>query len=309
MVISEINGIQFNFTEEVYDALKTNAPIVGLESNVITHGLDYPENVKTALAVENAVRLSGSIPATIGIENGKVLVGMTNHDIERFASYKRIPKISSRDIPIILSKKSSGATTVASSLVLSEMVGIKFFSSAGIGGVHIGASQSMDISSDLIQFTKSKVAVVCAGAKKILDLGLTLEVLETNCVPLVTYKYDSFPAFYCRNSGYKSPHRSDSLDEISEAIDIYWKMNGKSFLVAVPTREEDAINSEDVDEVISKAIFEAKERNIFGNEITKFIMKHVDNATKGRASLANKAVLINTARIAGELANKFFKDR
>jgi pseudouridine-5'-phosphate glycosidase len=200
-------------SDEVATALAAGDAVVALESNVITHGLRYPENAETARSVEDAVRAGGSVPATIGIEDGRLVIGMTDEDIERFASTPGIPKVSSRDMPVVLAEGAMGATTVASSLVAAHLAQIPFFASAGIGGVHRGAERSMDVSSDLIQFTRSKVAVVCAGAKSILDLRLTMEYLETHCVPVVSYRSDDFPAFYCVSSGIRADHRID--DETS----------------------------------------------------------------------------------------------
>ena len=303
MNLSRGRSIPIIYSEEVAEALNCGAPVVALESNVITHGLDYPDNLTTAGRVEDAVRRSGAVPATIGIDNGTVLIGLEDAQKERFATASGIPKVSSRDLPIVLAQKRMGATTVASSVVLAEMAGISFFSSAGIGGVHRGAQTTMDISSDLIQFTRSKVAVVCAGAKNILDLGLTMEFLETHCVPLISYKFDDFPAFYCRSSGYRSPHRIDDEGVIARTIELYWEL-GKagSVLIATPTKEEDAIDSADVEAEVEKAIVDARRQGVTGNGLTKFLMKAVDRVTDGRSAQANMAVLINTAEVAGRLA-------
>lgn len=291
------------FSEEVSDALRDGKPVVALESNVITHGLQYPENAATAHKVEAAVRAGGAVPATIGIADGRILIGMTEADIERFASTPGIPKVSSRDMPVILAQGGMGATTVASSLVAAELANIPFFSSAGIGGVHRGAERTMDISSDLIQFTRSRVAVVCAGAKSILDLGLTLEYLETHNVPLISYKTDDFPAFYCVSSGLRSPHRLDDEAMIARAIEWHWALgNHSAILITNPIRQEDAIDSREVDAVISKAMSTAEADGVRGNAITKYLMRAVDKATAGRSAKANMSVLISTAELAGRLA-------
>ncbi|WP_199610135.1 pseudouridine-5'-phosphate glycosidase [Flocculibacter collagenilyticus] len=291
------------FTEEVHDAIQQGLPVVALESNVISHGLKYPYNLETANLVEEAVRKGGAIPATIGIENGQFLIGMTDHMKTRFATESGIPKVSSRDLPVVLAKGGLGASTVASSLVAAELANIPFFSSAGIGGVHRGAETSMDISSDLIQFTRSKVAVVCAGAKNILDLGLTMEFLETQCVPLVSYRYDDFPAFYCRSSGLPSPHRIDDPHMIARTIETYWNLGKKgAVLITTPTKEEDAIDSNEIDAEINKAIAAAKRDGVSGNGVTKYIMHAIDEVTQGRSATANMKVLINTAEVAGQLA-------
>ncbi|MFI2073486.1 pseudouridine-5'-phosphate glycosidase [Streptomyces triculaminicus] len=291
------------YSEEVAEAVRSGAPVVALESNVITHGLPYPDNAATARKVEAAVRAGGAVPATIGVEDGRILIGMTDADIERFASTPGIPKVSSRDLPVVLARGGMGATTVASSLVAAELAGIPFFASAGIGGVHRGAETTMDVSSDLVQFTRSKVAVVCAGAKSILDLGLTMEFLETHCVPLVTYRFDEFPAFYCRTSGIRSPHRLDDEAVIARAVEAYWALGGNgSFLVATPIGEEDAIDSAEVDAAIADAIVAAEREGVRGNAITKYLMRAVDKVTDGRSAQANMSVLISTAELAGRLA-------
>jgi pseudouridine-5'-phosphate glycosidase len=291
------------FSEEVSDAINSGKPVVALESNVITHGLSYPENAATARKVEGAVRAGGSIPATIGIADGRILIGMTDADIERFASTPGIPKVSSRDMPVILARGGMGATTVASSLVAAELANIPFFSSAGIGGVHRGAEKSMDVSSDLIQFTRSKVAVVCAGAKSILDLNLTMEYLETHCVPLISYRSDDFPAFYCLSSGIRSPHRMDDEAMIARAIDTHWALgNHSGILITSPIRAEEAIDSREVDAVITQAMISAEKEGVRGNALTKYLMRAVDKVTEGRSARANMSVLISTAEVAGRIA-------
>lgn len=291
------------FTDEVAAALAAGDPVVALESNVITHGLAYPDNAATARKVEEAVRSGGAVPATLGIDNGRILVGMTDEDIERFAATAGIPKVSSRDLPVVLASGGMGATTVASSLVAAELAGIPFFSSAGIGGVHRGAETSMDISSDLIQFTRSKVAVVCAGAKKILDLGLTMEFLETHCVPVISYRFDDFPAFYCRSSGLRAPHRLDDEALIARAVETHWRLgNDGSVLIASPTREEDAIDGEEVEEAIVRALADAERDGVRGGAVTKYVMRAVDRATEGKSARANMAVLVHTAEVGGRLA-------
>lgn len=289
--------------EEIADALSDGRPVVALESNVITHGLRYPGNVETLARIEAAVRATGAVPATIAIENGHFLVGLSAGDIERFASDETIPKVSSRDLPVILAAGGRGATTVASSLVAADLAGIGFFSSAGIGGVHRGAERSFDISSDLIQFTRSRAAVVCAGAKNILDLGLTAEFLETHSVPVISYGHDEFPAFYCRSSGVRAPHRIDNLSAIAQAIDLHWALGGPGgVLVTAPIQEEDAIPETLVEPAIAAAVAEAERHGITGNALTKYLMRAVEDATGGRSSQANAIVLVQSAGIAGELA-------
>jgi len=297
------SDLQITTSEEVREALIAGRPVVALESNVITHGLPYPDNAATALRVESAVRLSGAIPATVCVDNGTIRVGMGADDIERFASTPGIPKVSNRDLGIVLANGGSGATTVASSLLIAELAGISFFSSAGIGGVHRGAAETMDISSDLIQFTRSRVAVVSAGAKKILDLGLTLEYLETHGVPLVSYQSDDFPAFYCQTSGFRSPHRIDDATVLARAIEHHWASgNDSAFLITSPVGQDDAIDADEVDRAVDAALRTAEGDGVRGQAITKYLMRAVDKATSGRSAEANMAVLVSCAEVAGALA-------
>ncbi|WP_437902316.1 pseudouridine-5'-phosphate glycosidase [Sorangium sp. So ce327] len=296
-------NVPLSLSEEVSDAIRDGAPVVALESNVITHGLRYPENVATARRVEQAVRAAGAVPATIGIDGGRLMIGMTAADMERFGATPSIPKVSSRDMSVILAKGGMGATTVASSLVAAELASIPFFASAGIGGVHRGAERTMDISSDLIQLTRSKVAVVCAGAKSILDLALTMEYLETHCVPLIAYRSDDFPAFYCASSGIRSPHRLDDEEAIARAVESHWALgNQSSVLITSPVRAEDAIDGREVDAALTRATAAAEGDGIRGNALTKYLMRAVDEATEGRSAQANMAVLVSTAEVAGRLA-------
>ncbi len=291
-------------SDEVATALDAGAAVVALESNVITHGLRYPQNAETAHRVEDAVKAGGSVPATIGIEDGRLMIGMTDADIERFASTPGIPKVSSRDMPVVLAKGGMGATTVASSLVAATLAEIPFFASAGIGGVHRGAERTMDVSSDLIQFTRSRVAVVCAGAKSILDLRLTMEYLETHCVPVVSYRSDDFPAFYCVSSGIRADHRVDDDAVVARAIEAHWALgNDSSFLITSPIDEEHAIDSREIDAAIDDAIATAQSDGVRGGAVTKYLMRAVDTVTEGRSAEANMAVLISTAEVAGRLAS------
>ncbi|MGB6181162.1 MAG: pseudouridine-5'-phosphate glycosidase [Rhodococcus sp. (in: high G+C Gram-positive bacteria)] len=296
-------GIPLVVADEVTDALERGAPVVALESNVITHGLAYPDNAATATRVEAAVRAGGAVPATIGVNGGTLLIGMTDNDIERFATTPGVPKVSSRDLAVALTRGTMGATTVASSLVAADLAGIAFFSSAGIGGVHRGATTTMDISSDLFQFTRSSTAVVCAGAKAILDLRLTMEYLETHCVPLVSYRSDWFPAFYCESSGQRSPHRFDDPREIAAVVRNH-SASGQpgSVVITTPPLPEDAVDSAVAEAAISGAIAAAERDGVRGNAITKYLMRAVDEATGGRTAEANKAVLISTAHTAAILA-------
>jgi pseudouridylate synthase len=297
-------------SQEVADAIASGRPVVALESNVITHGLEYPHNVATAHAVQQAVRAGGSVPATIGIIDGQIKVGMTDADIERFGSTPGIPKVSSRDVPVVLATGKSGATTVASSLVAAELAGVTFFASAGIGGVHRGAESTMDISSDLVQLTRSRVAVVCAGAKSILDLRLTMEFLETHCVPVIAYRSDDFPAFYVRSSGIPSPQRLDDEAAVARAVGFHWALGcDGGVLITQPISAEDAVESDEIEDAIAAAMIVAEREGIRAGAITKHLMRAVDAATAGRSARANMAVLISTAELAGRLAATYAKSR
>lgn len=295
---------------EVAEAVHAGRPVVALESNVITHGLPYPENAATARKVEDAVRAGGAVPATIGIDRGRIIIGLTEADVERFASTPGIPKVSSREMAAVLAGGGTGATTVASSLVAARLAGLPFFASAGIGGVHRGAQATMDISPDLIQFTRTRVAVVCAGAKSILDLRLTMEFLETHSVPVIAYRSDDFPAFYCRSSGIRSPQRLDDEETVARAIECHWALgNPGGVLVTSPIRAGDAIDAAEVDAALAGAAAAAERDGVSGNAITKYLMRAVDAATAGRSAQANMSVLISTAELAGRLATAHARHR
>ncbi|HEY9328941.1 MAG TPA: pseudouridine-5'-phosphate glycosidase [Streptomyces sp.] len=290
-------------SDEVADALTEKRPVVALESTVIAHGMAYPGNVDTALSIEKAVRDAGAVPATIGLARGRFVVGMTEVQVEEFATRAGVTKVSSRDIGPVLAGGGLGATTVASSIVAADLAGIPVFSTAGIGGVHRGAQQTLDISADLVQFTRSKVAVVCAGAKSILDLGLTLEYLETLGVPVIGYRCDDFPAFYCRSSGFPNPQRMDGLDTIAATMRAHWAAGlAGGALITHPIAESDALDSTRMETVIADALNAAEAAGVRGPAITPYLMKAVSRATEGRSATANRAVLISTARVAGELA-------
>jgi len=289
--------------DEVRAALREDQPIVALESNVICHGLPYPANIDTACELNAAVRAAGAVPAMIAIENGQFLIGMTDQQIEEFGTHVDIPKTTSRDLPVLLASGRRAATTVASSLVAAELAGVKFFSSAGIGGVHRGAQHTMDISADLFQFTRSRVVVVCAGAKNILDLGLTLEYLETHSVPIIAYQSDEFPAFYCRSSGLKSPHRLDTFEAIARSIDYHWQLGAPgAVLVTIPIDEDAALDQAEIEGVLNDALRHAEASGTRGGDVTPQLMRALERATGGRTTRANQAVLLSNARQAAELA-------
>lgn len=289
-------------SDEVAAALADHRPVVALESSLIAHGPAYPMNVEIAVAIEKAVRDSGAVPATVGILDGRIVIGLDDSEIARFGEKKGIPKVSARDIGRVLAGGGPGATTVASTVVAAELAGIRVFSTAGIGGVHRGAQESFDISPDLLQFTRSRMAVVCAGAKSILDLRATAEYLETAGVPILGYRCDELPAFYARSSGLPVP-RVDDLTEAARAVELHWQVNGGgTVLLTAPINEEDALDGAEIESAIARAMDEAKAAGVSGNAVSPFLMKAVAEATKGRSGAATRAVLISTAALAGEFA-------
>lgn len=297
-----------NILPEVQEALANNKPVVALESTIISHGMPYPQNVETALAVEKVVRDNGAIPATIAILNGKCNVGLTPDELEYFGKAKDVWKVSLRDMPYVISQNLFGATTVAATMRIAAMAGIKIFVTGGIGGVHRGAETSMDISADLTEMANTSVAVVSAGVKSILDIGLTLEYLETTGIPVVTFGQDEFPSFYSRQSRFKSPLRLDTAKEIAALLQTKWQLelNG-SVLIANPVPAEQEIASDEMEKHIVLALNAAKEKNITGKEVTPFILQYIANHTKGESLEANIALIKHNAKVGAELAVEFSK--
>lgn len=291
---------------EVEEALKLGRPIVALESTIISHGMPYPKNVETARKVEDIVRSKGAIPATIGIIKGKLKVGLTSEEIEYMGKEKNIKKVSRRDIPFIISNKLDGATTVASTMIISELAGIKVFVTGGIGGVHRGAETSFDISADLQELAKTNVAVICAGAKSILDINLTLEYLETFGVTVVGYKTTEFPAFYTRKSGFNVDYKVDNAYEVAKALKAKWdlKLNG-GMVIANPVPKEFEMNKEVIDRAIEDAIKELNEKNIKGKETTPFLLSKVKELTSGDSLETNIELVYNNARVGSEIAVEY----
>jgi pseudouridylate synthase len=298
-----------NFLEilpEVQQALNERRPVVALESTIIAHGMPYPKNVETALAVEEVVRQYGAVPATIAIINGKCCVGLSKEQVTFFGKEKDVWKVSLRDMPYVISKKIFGATTVAATMRIAAIAGIKIFVTGGIGGVHRGAEQSMDISADLTEMSQTPVAVVSAGVKSILDIGLTLEYLETRGIPVITYGQDEFPSFYSGKSGFTSPLRLDSAEEIASLIDIKWKLglNG-SVLIANPIPQEYEVPADKMEVHIRLALAAASEQKIKGKEVTPFLLKYIADHTKGESLEANIALIKHNARIGARIAKAY----
>ncbi len=264
-------------SREVKEALDSGKAVVALESTIISHGMPYPQNVETALKVEELIREGGAIPATIAIMDGKLKVGLSKEEIDRLGKTGLdVVKASRRDIPFILAKGLMGATTVASTMIVANLAGIRVFATGGIGGVHRGAETTMDISADLQELANTNVAVVCAGAKSILDIGLTLEYLETQGVPVVGFGTEELPAFYTRKSGFKVDYRVDKEEELAKAVKAKWDLNLKGgVVVANPIPEEYQMDYDKITNAIESALVEAEERSIKGKESTPFLLAKV----------------------------------
>jgi pseudouridine-5'-phosphate glycosidase len=288
---------------EVAGAIKNNQPIVALESTIISHGMPYPRNVETAISVEAAVRAEGAIPATIAIKEGKCYVGLSNDDLAFFGKEKNVWKVSIRDMPYVIANKLPGATTVAATMRIAAMAGIQIFATGGIGGVHRGAENTMDISADLTEMSTTNVAVVSAGVKSILDIGLTLEYLETLGIPVVTFGQKEFPSFYSRKSGFTSPLSIDTTSSIAEMLQVKWDLglNG-SVLIANPVPKDQEVDSETIEGYIQQALSAATENNITGKETTPFLLKYIAEHSKGESLDANIALIHHNARLAGKIA-------
>ena len=292
-----------NIHPEVAAALKNNQPVVALESTIISHGMPYPQNVTTARAVENIIREQGAIPATIAILNGKCCVGLNEEQLEYLGQAKDVWKVSMRDMPYVIANKLAGATTVAATMRIAALTGIKVFVTGGIGGVHREAQQTMDISADLTEMSNTNVAIVSAGVKSILDIGLTLEYLETLGVPVITYSQKEFPSFYSRESGYTSPLSSDSEEEIAGILKAKWdlQING-SVLIANPVPKEMEIPFAEIEKTILKALGEAKSAGINGKETTPFLLKRISEITGGNSLATNIALIKNNALLGAKVA-------
>ncbi|WP_374368189.1 pseudouridine-5'-phosphate glycosidase [Dongia sp.] len=288
---------------EVAEAVKAGRAVVALESTIIAHGMPYPQNLSTARGVEAIIRQNGAVPATIAILNGRLKAGLTDAEIEEVAKSGDMVKASVRDMPVLVASGGHGATTVASTMRIAAMAGIRVFATGGIGGVHRGAAKSLDISADLQEMAKSDVAVVCAGAKSILDIGLTLEYLETLGVPVITHGSDDFPAFYSRESGHKSPFRADSAQEIAAICHAKWDMGlAGGLVIANPIPTADEIPGAEMDRQIHAALVEADTMGVKGKAVTPFLLKHVAALTEGRSLTANIALVRNNARLGAEIA-------
>lgn len=298
-----------SLTEEVTEAIKNNIPVVALESTIIAHGMPYPKNVETALMVEEEVRKQGAVPATIAIFAGQLKAGLSLQEIESLGKEgQKVMKVSRRDLPFVLVKGWHGATTVATTMMIAEMAGIRIFATGGIGGVHRGAEISMDVSADLQELSKTKVAVVSAGAKAILDLALTLEYLETLGVPVVGYQTDHFPAFYIRKSGYKVPSRLDKPEEIAMMLSTHWGLGlSGGILIANPIPIAAELKYESIQNAIALAIQDSVQQKIHGKELTPFLLSRIVDLTGGESLSANIELVKNNARLAAIVAGELVK--
>lgn len=297
------NYIEIN--EEVKKALENNEAVVALESTIISHGMPYPQNVETARKVEEIVRENGSIPATIAILNGKIKVGLTDEELEYLGKSKGVIKTSRRDLPFIISKKLDGATTVATTMIIADLANIRVFATGGIGGVHRNGQDTFDISADLMELANTNVAVVCSGAKSILDIGLTLEYLETQGVPVVGFGTNEFPAFYTRKSGFKVDYPVESERELAMAIKTKWDLNLKGGLVVGnPIPKEYEMDYNEIDNAINNALKEAEEKNINGKETTPFLLSKIKEITKGESLKSNIQLVYNNAKVGSKLAKE-----
>ena len=293
-----------DLSPEVREALENNRPVVALESTIISHGMPYPKNVQTAVAVENTIRQNGAVPATIAIIKGRLKVGLTPDELEYFGKKgMAITKTSRRDIPVIVSKGADGATTVAATMMIAAMAGIQVFATGGIGGVHRGAETTMDISADLDEFTKTPVLVVCAGAKAILDLNLTMEYLETKGIPVFCYQTDELPAFYTRQSGIKAPFRADSPEELAGIWNTKNELGIQGgFIVANPIPEEFSMDPKRINAAIDEAICEMNKLGIHGKETTPYLLDKVQKLTGGDSLESNIRLVLNNAALAARIA-------
>lgn len=293
-----------DMSREVHVALESGLPVVALESTIISHGMPYPKNVETALMVEQVIRDCGAVPATIAVIGGRLKAGLTREEIEYLGkSGRAVAKASRRDLPALVARKADGATTVTTTMMIAHMAGISIFATGGVGGVHRGAETTMDISADLEELAQTPVMVICAGAKSILDLGLTLEYLETKGVPVLGYGTEELPAFYTRSSGFGVDYRVDSPKELADMFAAQRELGCKGgMLVANPIPEQFSMDKAVIDKAIDQALRECGEQGIHGKETTPFLLARVAELTGGDSLESNIQLVLNNARLAAETA-------
>jgi pseudouridine-5'-phosphate glycosidase len=290
-------------TDEVAQALADGAPVVALESTIISHGMPYPQNVEMATEVERIIRAGGAVPATIAVLDGRPRVGLDPASLELLATHPDVAKVSVRDLPYVISRRGHGATTVAATMRLAALAGIRVFVTGGLGGVHRGASRTFDVSADLTELSLTDVTVISAGVKSILDIGLTLETLETLHVPVVAYRTDEFPSFFSRASGHASPMRLDTPAEVADLMAAKWRLGlGGGISLVNPIRAEDEIPAGEMDGVIDQALADMGAAGISGKEATPFLLRRIVEITQGASLTANIALVNNNARLGAEVA-------
>lgn len=289
---------------EVADALDSSSAVVALESTIISHGMPYPQNVETALRVEQEVRDHGAVPATMAIMDGRLKIGLTEAEIEQFGKAGlSVIKTSRRDIPFVVASGQLGATTVAATMILAAQAGVNVFATGGLGGVHRGAEASFDVSADLQELAKTDVAVVCAGPKSILDIALTREYLETFGVPVIGYGCDNLPAFYVQDSGYPVDYRLDTTQQVADALKVKWSLPlSGGVIIGNPVPVEYAMPNQIIDAAIEQALAELEEQGIGGKDSTPFLLKRVVELTGGDSLETNIQLVLNNARVAAQIA-------
>ena len=295
-----------DLSPEVAAAIEAGKPVVALESTIISHGMPYPQNVETALRVEQTVREGGAVPATIAVIGGRLKAGLTPEEIEYLGKKgTAVAKASRRDLPVLVARKQDGATTVATTMIIAALAGIRVFATGGVGGVHRGAETTMDISADLEELARTPVMVICAGAKSILDLGLTLEYLETKGVPVIGYGTEELPAFYTRKSGFKVDYRIDTPKEVAGAFIAKQEMGlVGGMLVTNPIPEAYSMDADRINAVIDEAVEDAKKLGIYGKETTPYLLARIKDLTGGDSLASNIQLVLNNARLAAEVAKE-----
>ncbi len=295
-----------DITPEVKTALEEGKPVVALESTILSHGMPYPQNLEFAAEVEKIIRAEGAVPATMAIIDGRMKVGLSAGELELMCKGKGVVKVSRRDLPMILAEGGTGATTVASTMILANLAGIKIFATGGIGGVHRGAETTMDISADLQELAHTSVAVVCAGAKMILDIGLTLEYLETMGVPVLGYQTSDFPAFYCRKSGFGVDYAAKDAADVAKIAKTKWDLGLEGgMLIGNPVPEEFAMDFDEMSAIIDKALASANADGVRGKNITPYLLAHIVEYTQGRSLATNIQLAYNNARVAARIAREY----
>jgi pseudouridine-5'-phosphate glycosidase len=290
-------------TNEVKQALAKNQPVVALETTIISHGMPYPENLETAIKLEEIIRQNGATPATIGLMDGQIKIGLTQEEKEVFAKSTEVEKVSRRDFAYVLATGKIGATTVAGTMIAAKMAGIQVFATGGIGGVHRGGETTWDVSADLFELAHTDVAVVCAGVKSILDIGRTLEYLETHGVPVVGYQCDQFPSFYSRESGHSVDFRINSPEEVAKFLDTKWRLGLQGgAIIANPVPEEEEIPCEEMEEIIVRALKIADRQRVSGKKVTPFLLKQIAEMTNGKSLATNIALVKHNAEVAAQVA-------